>query len=99
MPPGRKLRLRWVVFMDEFQNLVLFDPELERRVGVYDRPERVPSVVLALTEGEITLCLEAVTDRLARAAQSTEGRERIIAARKTLKDARERAESLREEQH
>ena len=94
MAPGRKLRLRWVVFMDELQNLVIFDPELDRNVGVYDRPERVPSVLLALTEGEVILCLEAVTDRLSRAVQTTEGREKIAAAKEAIR-IMERAREIR----
>lgn len=86
MAAGRRLRIWSVVFMDELQNLVLFMPDLDRRVGVYDRPERVPSVTLAMTEGELALCLEAVTDRFARTVQTREGRDKLSAAREAIED-------------
>src|SRR5262245_48839762 len=66
-----KLRLRWVVFEDQFGNFVIVDPQRPRQMGMADKMKRPPTVFVAATDSELETAMEEMLHHYEHATRVT----------------------------
>jgi len=88
MPWNRlRLRLAWIVFVDQVGNLVVVDPERPRPLGAEGAAPRPPTIYLATTAAELEACADAFLPVLER---ELVGGRRQVELLERVREARER---------